>query len=102
MKPEKENKQKQQQQQQTSNKIITQGYQSRCCSSCKPSIKATFSTFLDNKRGEHDAIRNLIYNDLDKHGISQPKTQQTNQTWRTEESWKQVYFILYIQWKIDN
>ena len=42
-KPEKENKTKQQQ---TSNKIITEVYQSRCYSSWKPSSKASFSTLL--------------------------------------------------------
>ena len=44
MKPEKQNKTKQQQ---TSNKIITEAYQSRCYSSWKQSSKASFSTLLD-------------------------------------------------------
>ena len=72
MKPEKEKKRKQQE---TSNKIITQAYQSRCCSSWKSASKAGFSTLLHIKRGEHDAIRNRISNDFDKRRIPQPKTQ---------------------------
>ena len=36
---------------------------------------------------------------FDKRRISQPKTQYTNQPWITEDSWYQLYFILYIQWK---
>ena len=72
MKPEKEKKRKQQQ---TSNKIITQAYQSRFCSSWKLSSKVSFSILLHIKRGEHDAIRNRISNDFNKRRIPQPKTQ---------------------------
>ena len=50
-------------------------------------------------KNEDDAIRNRISDDFDKRRISQPKTQQTNQPWIREESWWQLYFILYIQWK---
>ena len=34
---------------------------------------------------------------FDKRRISQPKTQETNQPRITEESWKHLYFISYIQ-----
>ena len=63
--------------QQTSNKIITQAYQSRCSSwkTWKPSGKARiawdFSTLLPQARWirEHDAIRNQISSDFDKRRL---------------------------------
>ena len=50
-------------------------------------------------KNKNDATWNRISNDFDKRSISQPKTQQTNQLWITEDSWKQLNFIFYIQWK---
>ena len=48
---------------------------------------------------ENDAIRNRITEFWQATHFCQPKTQKTNQPWITEDSWEQLYFILYIQWK---
>ena len=77
--------------------IIVQAYQSRCCSwrsSSQARIAWDVSTlFLRLKQGqvskinfENDIIRNRISNDFDKRCISQPKVQQTNQPWITQNN----------------